>query len=246
MKKNKTYLILGASSALGIELIKKTRWDVEDRLVAQCFHSKEALLELGKSIKCKIDIMQADFQDEISTNQLLDNLLGLEIIPTHIAFLQSIPIEYKKFKELQWQDYQEYFNVQLRSAIEILRLFLPAMAREKSGKIVFVLTSCTLNIPPKYLASYVTAKYALLGLMKALSVEYAGKNININAVSPSMLETKFLCNLDARVIEAAARNHPLKRNAAVGDVVPLMQFLLSDEAGYLMGVNIPVAGGECF
>ena len=58
-----------------------------------------------------------------------------------------------------------------------------------------MLTSCTTNIPPKYLASYVTSKYALLGLVKALSNEYADKGIRINGISPSMIETKFLENI---------------------------------------------------
>ena len=48
---------------------------------------------------------------------------------------------------------------------------------EYMGKVVFMLTSCVLNMPSKYQASYVTAKYALLGLMRSLSVEYADKGI---------------------------------------------------------------------
>lgn len=68
---------------------------------------------------------------------------------------------------------------------------IPNMAKKKYGRIVFMLTSCTINNPPKYQSSYVTVKYALLGLMKALAVEYADRGITVNGVSPDMMETKF-------------------------------------------------------
>jgi 3-oxoacyl-[acyl-carrier protein] reductase len=82
--------------------------------------------------------------------------------------------------------------------------------------------------------------------MKALAGEYAGKKISINAVSPSMANTRFLSGLPQKLIEIVAEQHPLGRNARTEDVVPLIRFLLSEEAGYLTGVNIPVAGGLVF
>jgi 3-oxoacyl-[acyl-carrier protein] reductase len=92
----------------------------------------------------------------------------------------------------------------------------------------------------------VTGKYAALGLMKCLAAEYASYGIRINAVSPSMMETKFLSDLPSSVIELSAERNPQHRNARTSDVIPAIEFLLSDETGFITGVNLPVTGGETF
>ena len=80
--------------------------------------------------------------------------------------------------------------------------------------------------------------------MKSLATDYAGYGITVNAVSPSMIETKFLAETSHLIVEQAAAEHPMKRNAQVGDVVPAMAFLLSEEARFITGVNLPVTGGS--
>jgi 3-oxoacyl-[acyl-carrier protein] reductase len=117
------------------------------------------------------------------------------------------------------------------------------MVAAKKGKIIFMLSSSTLGVPPTSMAHYITAKYALFGLMKALAAEYAGKHIFINAVSPSMIETETLSEVHEKILEYAASQHPLKRNATPQDIAPVIKFLLSDDANYINGINIPITGG---
>jgi 3-oxoacyl-[acyl-carrier protein] reductase len=59
-----------------------------------------------------------------------------------------------------------------------------------------------------------------------------------------MIETKFLDNLPHITIAQSADNNPLKRNATVEDIVPIIQFLLSEKADYITGQNIVVSGGS--
>ena len=79
------------------------------------------------------------------------------------------------------------------------------MAKARYGRIAAMLTAYTIGTPPKYMCDYVTAKYALLGFVRAAASEYAGKGVTINALSPNMMETKFLSHLDARSIEMNAQ-----------------------------------------
>jgi 3-oxoacyl-[acyl-carrier protein] reductase len=79
-----------------------------------------------------------------------------------------------------------------------------------------------------------------------LASEYSDKNIQINAVSPSMIETKFLDNINEKLVELSAYNHPLKRNAQVNEVTPIIKMLTSKESDYMSGVNIPITGGSVF
>ena len=120
------------------------------------------------------------------------------------------------------------------------------MAKAKEGKIVLGLSSYSLNVPPKFLTSYVMAKYALMGLGKALASEYAAKHIQVNMISPSMMETKFLSQIYRVVVEQTAAANPMKRNASPADIAGVIEYLFSDANTFVTGVNIPITGGEEF
>ena len=67
--------------------------------------------------------------------------------------------------------------------------------------------------------------------------------VTVNCVAPYMMETKFLSDTPDLVVQMSAEANPMKRNARVEDVVPAIRFLLSDEAGFISGVTLPVTGG---
>lgn len=117
------------------------------------------------------------------------------------------------------------------------------MVKQKYGKIVLMLSAYLLGVPPKFQGPYITVKYALLGLMRNLAAEYASKRIMVNAVSPDMMETKFLSDLPDLVKEQSAKNNPLGRNIYVNEVVPSIEYLLSDASDVITGQNIGVTGG---
>ena len=133
--------------------------------------------------------------------------------------------------------------MQVYVAYRILNAYLPKLAKLKEGRVVFMLSSATSGVPPMAMAHYVTAKYALLGLMKSLSSEYSSKGITVNAVSPSMIETEFLSQIPQQLVEITADKHPLGRNGLPADVVPAICFLLSQQASFITGVNLPITGG---
>ena len=119
------------------------------------------------------------------------------------------------------------------------------MKKQKRGKIVFMLSHQTVNQPAlKYAAAYACGKFAMLGLMKKLSIEYAASGITVNGVSPSMIETKFIVGIPELLIEKSASESPLKRNLTVGDVIPTFEYLLSPAADCVTGQNIAVTGGN--
>ena len=106
-----------------------------------------------------------------------------------------------------------------------------------------MLSSCVNGIPPKFLSNYVVVKYALLGLMKALSTEYDNKNITVNGISPGMMETKFLSDIYDHVIEENAQKSSFGRNLYIDEVIPAFEYLLSDGASKVTGQNIVITGG---
>lgn len=238
-------LITGASSDIGCELVR--RLATADTVIYAHGHSgQERLNMLATTCPGRIVPLLAD----LATVQGVQHLLST--LDTHsdrlhkVVHLSAPRLTLKRFKQLSWDDFQQHLDVQLRAVTLLLQHCLPAMAKARQGRVVFMLSSVTFGAAPVGMAHYATAKYALLGLLKALAHEYAGKGITLNAVSPSAVETQYWQDASAEYLHFAAQQHPLKRNALPQDIVPLIEFLLSPAAAYLTGANIPVAGGAIF
>lgn len=244
----KTYLILGASSDLGIELIKKLNEEnstssEKSLYIAHYNSSKERLEAVPLNEKNKLVCIQCDLSNMNAVDNLITEIKKYTDAPTHIVHLAAEPFHYMKLKEFDRDSFVHDIDIQLCSFVKILQAFLPVMAKRKQHDKVVIMLSDVVQSPTKFLVEYIIVKNALLGLMKSLASDYSGKGLNINAVSPSMIETKFLKNIDERIVQMVAENSPERRNAKPEDIVPVIQFLLSDAANYMHGVNLSVTNG---
>lgn len=239
-----TILIIGASSDIGLDFIKNI--NEKCLILAHYNNSYEKLLELSKTVDNKLIMLKADLSSEEDILNMLNIIEENYGIPNKIIHLAASKVENIRFKDVSWNDFEKDISISLKSSVLILNRFLPKLAKEQRGKVVLMLSSYVLGVPPKALAHYTTIKYAMLGLVKSLASEYSDKNIQINAISPSMIETKFLDSINEKLIEMTAYNNPLKRNAKVADVTPIIKMLISKDSDYMNGINIPLTGGSIF
>lgn len=238
----KNALVLGASSDIGIALIRRIQANYD--IIIAHYHSNCNELEvLRGEIGDKLQLIQADFSNAQEVDEFVETIKEKGIIINHIVHLPAQRVRPSRFTKTKWEDMVTSINVQIGSIYKISRALIPDMVKNNNGKFVVMISSCTVETP-KFMLPYTTVKYALLGFVKALAAEYAEKGININAVSPSMIETKFLSDTPHLIIEQSAMENPMKRNASVDDVIPLMAFLLSEEASYITGQNIAISGGS--
>ena len=235
-------LVIGASSDLGIEFVKENK--SQDYILAHYFQSRDRLENLKRASRDKLEMFQADLSSEDEIDRMITSVEQDYGTPKKLVFLAAPRVNNIRFKDISWEDFDRDLQVSLKSTVLILRRFLPKLAKERQGKVVVVLSSYVEGMPPKALSHYVTAKYALLGLTKALASEYSDRNIQINAVSPSMIETQFLQNLNPKLVELNAYRHPLRRNATPKDVIPTINMLLSSDSDFITGSNIQITGGS--
>ena len=236
------YLITGATSDVGLELIKTVAKD-GDRFLLQGFSDGGKLKAFCKENNIEYRYFDVNLSDSEATDKFVEQLKVCDT-PTHFVHLPALRVINTKFKNFDEERFMLDMNVQVMSAVKICKAIMPKMAKAKFGRVLFMATSYVLANPPKNTGAYIMAKNAIVGLMKSLASDYASNGITVNSISPSMIETKFLAETSHLIVEAAANEHPMKRNAQVNDVVPAMAFLLSEEARFITGVNLPITGGS--
>mgnify|MGYP002627596471 FL=1 len=239
-----TYLITGATSDVGRTLIERLLRTAPDSLVlAQGCGDLPKLDALCAEFAGRIQTFDADLSDRAKVDAFVQQLRDAPA-PTHFIHLPALPVVNTKFKAFDQARFDLDMEIEIHSAVRILRAILPAMTKAKFGRVLFIQTSYTIGCPPKNTAAYVMAKSAIGGLVKSLAVEYAKFGVTVNCVAPSMMETNFLKDTPDLIVQAAAADNPMGRNARPGDVVPAMAFLLSEEAGFITGVTLPITGGS--
>ena len=237
-----TLLVLGASSDIGIDYLR--RYADRYEIIAAQYHTNDReLLKLKEEIGEKICLFQADLTKEAEVDALISDMKEKQMEPDYILHLPARKTVLKRIKETDLGDLRKDFELQVVSVMNIIRNFSDHMEKEQFGRICFMLSSVTYQAVTFNL-SYIVSKYALLGAVKALAAEFAAKKIMVNAVSPTMIDTKFLDDKPDMVKQKMISMVPVKRLANEYDVTRAIAFLLSDENEYITGDNILIGGGS--
>ncbi len=141
------------------------------------------------------------------------------------------------------QSVESMIEVNLTSIIHLLKIyFRQRLAVRRSGTIVLI-SSIVAERGYRGLAVYSATKGALTSLGASLAREMGSKGFRINCVLPGFLETEMSDSLASDQRNQILRRTPLGRLGTVSDVVPLVRFLLSDDAAFITGQQFVVDGG---
>lgn len=134
------------------------------------------------------------------------------------------------------------FNINVKGVQFGMRFQIEQMLKQGSGTILNVSSMAGIGGAP-LVASYAAAKHAVIGLTKTGAVEYASKNIRINAICPFFTLTNMVTDMaDDELQSTFARRAPIKRLAAPEEVVNAMVLMLSPSNTYMTGQCIAVDG----
>jgi len=146
------------------------------------------------------------------------------------------------------EDWDGVINTHLKGSFIAARATQTYMVDQRHGKMVF--PSSTSALGNRGQANYSTAKAGLQGLTRTLSIELGRFGINVNAVAPGFIETRMTQATAERMgvdwedfKKNAAANTPVQRTGKPEDVANVIAFLVSEEASFVSGQVIYVAGG---
>ena len=140
------------------------------------------------------------------------------------------------------EDWDSVIATNLTGAFLAIQQVLPAMMRERWGRIINISSVVGESGNPGQ-ANYVASKAGLIGLTKAIAQEMGSRNITVNAVAPGYVETDMTQGLAQELKDKMLEHIPLKRIGRPEDVAAAVRFLASEDAAYITGHVLDVNGG---
>lgn len=201
-----------------------------------------AIVEDGGSAEFKaLDVRSTEQTDELVAD-LERRCGGVDVIVANAGIAHRQP-----FETMTDQQWDLTFDIDLKGIFRLVRAAVPGMKQKRKGAIVAVSSIMGVAYGWDEHVHYSAAKSGVVGLVRALAVEFASSGIRANAVAPGFIRTAQVLSeqhsLGAAGLEEAGRYIPMGRPGEPEDIADVIAFLASDDARYMTGQTITVDGG---
>lgn len=191
--------------------------------------------------------MAVDVADEAAVNTAILRLAELVGAPTVVVNNAGITRDALLHK-MSASDWDDVIRVHLRGAFLLTRAVREHMVQAKWGRVVNISSASALGNNGQ--SNYSSAKAGLQGFTKTLAIELGRFGITANAVAPGFIATRMTeetarrlgLSFDAFMAQAAEKI-PVRRVGIPEDIAHTVSFLVSEDAGFVSGQVIYVAGG---
>jgi len=247
---NKMAVVTGASRGIGRAVALAFACEGYD--VWALARSTEGLEALRKEGGEAIRPLSVDVADEAAVLAACRTVLASgapRVLVNNAGIAISAPLT-----KTSTEDYHRVMAVNVTAPFLFCRELMPAMAAAGGGRVINMASTAAVK-GMRYTSAYCASKHALLGLTRALAVEYARKGLTVNAVNPGWTETDMLTAAASAVSQGTGRSEADAKQAlasmnAMGriiqpeEVAALCLFLASDAAAGVTGAAYAMDGGE--
>lgn len=242
----KTVLVTGGASGIGrataLAFGESKAWvavaDIdEDRGLQTVFMIQEAGGE-GLFFKC-------DFADPSSIQHLFAQItkhMGQIDCAFNNAGIEGASANTIECTEENWQ---KIMDTNLRGVWLCMKHEIPLML-QKGGGVIVNCSSIAGLVGFQNSPAYVASKHGIIGLTKTAALEFAKKNIRVNAVCPGVIETPMVLRYthgDPEALKEFANAEPIGRLGKPEEIASAVLWLCSDQASFVTGHSMPVDGG---
>jgi 3alpha(or 20beta)-hydroxysteroid dehydrogenase len=152
----------------------------------------------------------------------------------------GIPLRGASFLSTSRADWDRLISTNLTGPMLGIQTLAPLMRDSGGGSIVNI--GSTARMTGHFTSAYSVTKWGLRGLTKSAAMEFADWNIRVNCVHPGIVMTPFVAGSDD-FVDAMTSMTALGRAAEPFEIANVVVFLISDEARYITGIDLPVDGG---
>ena len=248
MLNDRVCIVTGAARGIGRELALHFA-GLGARVVAADMLDCDPTVEeiggrMGKAVGAGGDVTSADDAAAIVETAL--NAFGrVDVLLNNAALYGGIVI--RGFEDIPEQEWDRVMSVNVKGVWQMCRAVAAPMRAQGGGRIVNISSNVIFMGKPGFL-HYVASKGAVWALTGALSREFAGTGVTVNALAPGYTVTEATRSMaDAETVSALEadimRSQSVKRLIEPSDLVGTAAFLASDQAGMITGQTITVDGG---
>ena len=236
----KTVLITGASRGIGRETAKYLAKNGYD-LVLHCNKNIKMLEELEKELKetgVSIRLLQFDISNREECKTKLTEDIEKNGVYYGVVLNAGIAKD-NPFPVMEDSEWDSVINTNLNGFYNVMKPLIMPMIQNRNGRIV-ALSSVSGLAGNNGQINYSASKAGIIGAVKALSRETAKRKITVNCVAPGIIDTDMTTQIDEEIIKMVV---PMKRSGSPKEVASLINYLMSEDAGYITGQVISVNGG---
>jgi NAD(P)-dependent dehydrogenase (short-subunit alcohol dehydrogenase family) len=221
--------------------------------MARTVESLEALHQEAGRLAGRLQPMACDLSDaaqlEVAAQALADTHPVPAVLVNNAGISLSAPLQRTSSADLF-----RVLQVNTVAPYVLCRALVPRMAEAGGGRVINIGSIASLK-GIRYTSAYCASKHALLGLTRALAVEWGKKNVTVNAICPGWTDTDMFHRALEAVVEKTGRSreqaqeavlaaNPMGRPVRPEEVAGLVLYLSSPEAAGLTGAALPVDCGE--
>lgn len=234
---NRIVIVTGGSRGIGAaiceEFIKNG-----DIVILNYRSSVEKALSLKEKLGENLYLIKADVGNMLEVKVMVDFCLSkfgrIDVLVNNAGISQIKP-----FADITEDDWDEMIRVNLKGVYNCTKCVIDNMIHNKSGKIINI-SSIWGEVGASCEVHYSTAKAGIIGFTKALAKEMALSNIQVNCITPGIIDTEMNSQFN---LEELKEEVPMERIGTPKNIADTVLFLASDKASYITGQIIGVNGG---
>lgn len=239
----KTALITGTNRGIGRQIL----WEFARngyRVIAHARKETEehtAYIDALKEQGMDVIPIYFDMQDSIAMKGAIGKLYSDKIMIDVLVNNAGVA-HGGLFAMTTTESIRKVFDVNLFSYMDLARLAMRGMMRQKSGAIINMASIAGLDLHEGN-SAYGVSKAAVIAWTKTLACELAPYNIRVNAIAPGLTDTDMAKQMEEKAARQMLGESAMKRLAKPEEISKVALFLASDSASFINGQTIRVDGG---